>query len=95
LEGLRLEEGIMKAEKVLNKMSWSERRWVKRYIKEKREMDLRMDMNEMKEQARAEGLAEGKANNREQIARNWKALGDPVEKIARATGLSVEEIRKL
>jgi predicted transposase/invertase (TIGR01784 family) len=93
----------MKAEKVLNKVSWSERRWVKKYMKEKREMDRRTFMNEMKEQARAEGLAEGKAEglvegvekSRKEIVRNLKALGVPVEKIAAATGLSVEEIGKL
>jgi predicted transposase/invertase (TIGR01784 family) len=55
----RLEEGIMKAEKVLNKVSWSERRWVKKYMKEKREMDRVTAQNIMKEQARAEGLAKG------------------------------------
>jgi predicted transposase/invertase (TIGR01784 family) len=98
----RLEEGIMKAEKVLNKVSWSERRWVKKYMKEKLEMDRRMVQNMMKEQARAEGLAEGKAEGRaegeeksREIARNLKALGDSVEKIAAATGFSVEEIEKL
>jgi predicted transposase/invertase (TIGR01784 family) len=91
----RLEEGIMKAEKVLNKVSWSERRWVKKYMKEKLEMDRRMVQNMIKEQVRAEGLAEGKAESREEIARNLKALGDSVQKIAAATGLSVEEVRKL
>jgi predicted transposase YdaD len=29
------------------------------------------------------------------VARNLKALGDPVEKIAQATGLSVDEIAAL
>jgi predicted transposase YdaD len=32
---------------------------------------------------------------REKIARNLKALGIPVEKIAQATGLSVDEIAAL
>jgi predicted transposase/invertase (TIGR01784 family) len=97
----RVEEGIMKAEKELGKVSWSVRRWAKKYMKEKREMDRRWIMNEMKEQVRAEGraegfeqgLAKGLEQNRE-IARNLKALGVPVEKIASATGLSVEEIEK-
>jgi predicted transposase/invertase (TIGR01784 family) len=39
------------------------------------------------EGARREGL--------EKVARNLKALGDPVEKIARTTGLSVDEITAL
>jgi predicted transposase/invertase (TIGR01784 family) len=60
----RLEEGIMKAEKALNKVSWSERRWVKKYMKEKLEMDRVMVRNMMKDQARAEGLAEGLAAGR-------------------------------
>jgi predicted transposase/invertase (TIGR01784 family) len=92
----------MKAEKALNKVSWSERRWVRKYMKEKREMDRRSFINEMKEQARAEvlaesvarGLAEGEEKSRK-IARNLKALDVPVEKIAAAAGLSIEEVKKL
>jgi predicted transposase YdaD len=38
---------------------------------------------------------EGRVESREEITRNFKALGVPVEKIAAATGLSVEEIEKL
>jgi predicted transposase/invertase (TIGR01784 family) len=90
----RVEEGIMKAEKALNKVSWSERRWANKYMKEKREMDRRSFLDEMKEQAHAEGFEEGSAKKNREIARNLKALGVSVEKIAAATGLSVDEIEK-
>jgi predicted transposase/invertase (TIGR01784 family) len=83
----RVEEGIMKAEKALRKVSWSERRWANKYMKEMREMDRRSYMNLAIEQ--------GKAEKSREIARNCKVLGVPVEQIASATGLSVEEIGKL
>jgi flagellar biosynthesis/type III secretory pathway protein FliH len=66
----------MKAEKVLNKVSWSERRWVKKYMREKREMDRVMVQNMMKEQARAEGLAEGKATGLAEGKAEGLAEGD-------------------
>ncbi|MDR1596157.1 MAG: hypothetical protein LBR99_00490 [Treponema sp.] len=44
---------------------------------------------------RQEGRQEGLMEGREKIARNLKALGDPVEKIAQATGLPIDEIAAL
>ena len=44
---------------------------------------------------RAEGLAEGEAKAQLEIARNLKSLSMPEDQIAAATGLSIEEIRKL
>ena len=44
---------------------------------------------------RAEGRAEGKAEGRAEIARQMKMEGEPLEKIARFTGLAGEEIEKL
>jgi predicted transposase/invertase (TIGR01784 family) len=46
-------------------------------------------------EGRQEGRQEGREEEREKIARNFKALGIPVEKIAQATGLSVDEIAAL
>jgi predicted transposase/invertase (TIGR01784 family) len=46
-------------------------------------------------QARREGKREGKREGRQETAKALKALGDPVEKIARVTGLSPDEIASL
>ena len=43
----------------------------------------------------AEGLAEGKAESQREIAKNFLALGIDPATIAKATGLSEEEVRKL
>jgi predicted transposase/invertase (TIGR01784 family) len=53
--------------------------------------------------AREEGLEEGKAEGRKEgkeetirdLARNLKALGDPLDKIAQVTGLSPDQIKDL
>jgi predicted transposase/invertase (TIGR01784 family) len=45
--------------------------------------------------ARETGWEEGRKEGKWEVARILKALGDPVEKIAQATGLSVEDIAKL
>jgi predicted transposase/invertase (TIGR01784 family) len=51
------------------------------------------------EEGKAEGKAEGKVEGKEQrnieIARQMKAEGEPIEKIIRFTGLSLEEIGRL
>jgi predicted transposase/invertase (TIGR01784 family) len=44
---------------------------------------------------RQEGRMEGRQEGLEKVARTLKALGDSVEKIAAATGLSVDEIAAL
>jgi predicted transposase/invertase (TIGR01784 family) len=44
---------------------------------------------------RAVGIAAGRAVGRAEIARQMKAEGEPLEKIARFTGLAGEEIEKL
>jgi predicted transposase/invertase (TIGR01784 family) len=41
------------------------------------------------------GRQEGRQEGLEKVARTLKALGDPVEKIAAATGLSVDDIAAL
>ena len=47
------------------------------------------------EEGRQEGQKEGRQEGLKQVARTLKTLGDPVEKIARATGLSADEIALL
>jgi predicted transposase/invertase (TIGR01784 family) len=46
-------------------------------------------------EGRAEGMVEGRIEREKEVARNLKAMGDPIDKIARATGLTVEQIEKL
>ena len=41
------------------------------------------------------GLVEGRAEEKTEIARNFKALGIDVSQIAKATGLSLETIARL
>ena len=47
------------------------------------------------EQAKAEGLARGKAEEKSLIAKNFKNSGIPYETIAKCTGLTIEEIEQL
>ena len=63
------------------------------------ERDLRNQMayarQEAIEEGRAEGHAEGRAEGRAEVAREMLADGMPVDKIARYTELSIEEIAAL
>jgi predicted transposase/invertase (TIGR01784 family) len=43
----------------------------------------------------AEGRAEGRAEEKLEIAKNMKADGQPLDLIAKFTGLTIEEIEKL
>ena len=48
-----------------------------------------------KETALEEGLAKGREKERKSIAINFLQLGTPCEIVAKATGLSMEEVLKL
>ena len=48
-----------------------------------------------KEEGKAEGKEEGKVEGKAEMARNLKAMGVPIETIAKASGLSIEEIEQL
>ena len=48
-----------------------------------------------REEGRAEGLEEGLAKGRKEVAINFLQLGTPCEIVAKATGLSVEDVTKL
>ncbi len=48
-----------------------------------------------REEGRMEGRAEGCAEEKRELARNFKALGVDFDTIARATGLTIEEIGQL
>ena len=45
--------------------------------------------------AEKRGKEEGKAEGKAEMARNLKAMGVPIETIAKASGLSIEEIEQL
>ena len=46
-------------------------------------------------EGREEGREEGRADAKQQIAINFLQLGTPCEVVAKATGLSLEEVAKL
>ena len=59
-----------------------------------REM-AQIDYNSGMKKAKDEGKAEGRAEEKIEVARNMRADGEPVEKIMRYTGLTKEEIGRL
>ena len=58
-------------------------------------MRTEIDIIAQKAWAREEGKAEGLAEGRADVARNFRDMGLPLEQIAKATGLSVEQIAAL
>ena len=67
-------------------------------LKKESRKDVRKDAKGRKE-GREEGLEEGLAKGREErnlkVAINFLQLGTPCEIVAKATGLSLEEVAKL
>jgi predicted transposase/invertase (TIGR01784 family) len=86
-EILEVEEGIAMASEVLMTISRDEAERARLVSEFKYQVDMRSHINHAKQ--------EGRAERDQEIARNLKADGDSVEKIARITGLSLEEIAKL
>ncbi len=66
-------------------------------------LDILMYQNDVLEGAKQEGLAEGRAEGRlegeknkaAEIARQLKSMGLSIEDVAKATGLTVDEVKKL
>jgi predicted transposase/invertase (TIGR01784 family) len=63
--------------------------------REGREEGRAEGQREGRKEGRKEGQREGREEGQKEIARNLKAMGDPVNKIARVTGLTEEQIREL
>ena len=82
---------IRKAVAVLKELSQDERT---RLLYEEREKAWRDEASRI-DGAIQEGRQEGRQENKLENARNFLLLGIPIETIAKGTGLSVEEIRKL
>ncbi|MFP3091151.1 Rpn family recombination-promoting nuclease/putative transposase, partial [Treponema sp. TIM-1] len=85
------EEGIAMASEVLITISKDEIERARLMSEYKYELDTQSKVV----QAKREGLAEGRQEGIQEIAKAMKALGEPVEKIARLTGLSSDEIAGL
>ncbi|GHU16750.1 hypothetical protein FACS1894163_06690 [Spirochaetia bacterium] len=77
------EEGIMRADRALARISRDQQKWVRAFSREVGIID------------HESGLYAAKKVRTEEIARNLKVIGLSPEKIAAATGLSPEEIEKL
>ena len=60
-----------------------------------RNTELSVARTEGLEQGRTEGLVEGAAQEKREIAKNFKHAGIPIAVIAENTGLTAEEIEKL
>ena len=52
-------------------------------------------VNSAEKKGHAEGLAEGRSSEKNEIAKKMKAIGQPTDFIADITGLTIEEIEKL
>ena len=83
--------GLQEARKKLQYISMNE--------KERHAYDAHMDdimvQNDVLDTAKMEGRAEGRAEEKNEIARNMKAMGISTGMISKATGLPEEEIERL
>jgi len=61
----------------------------------KGELDWRTGLYEAEHKGRSEGLAEGRSEEKLDIARNLKGMGLSISQIAKGTGLSPETIDRL
>ncbi|MDR3174376.1 MAG: Rpn family recombination-promoting nuclease/putative transposase [Treponema sp.] len=86
-EVIKMDRAIQKAEEKMAYIS-QDKEALRAY--QMREMAL-SDWTSGLNHAREEGIREGMR----EIARNLKAIGDPLDKIARVTGLDIETIREL
>jgi predicted transposase/invertase (TIGR01784 family) len=87
----REEEGIMLANKRIDKLSWKSDKWALALSRDKAVMDYKSGLYAARVKGEATGIAKAKAED----ARNMKADNMSVEKISQYTGLSPEEIEKL
>jgi predicted transposase/invertase (TIGR01784 family) len=99
----RGEEGIMSAERVLEKISRDKDEWARALARQREEMDYRSDLASAREKGiaigekRGERQGEKRGVRREklEIARKMKADGLGLERIEKYSGLSRREIEGL
>lgn len=90
------ESGIIrKAYDILEAHNWTKEELQQYERMEKINMDMRAREAFIIDKTKAEGREEGEALGIEKVAKNLKMLGTSVEKIAEATGLSIDEISTL
>ena len=90
------EEGIMQAQKSLSSISENRSVWVAQYRQEMFERDRISGLYAARQEGLEEGRKEGRKEGLESTARNLLAMGGLThEQVAKATGLSLEEIQKL
>lgn len=56
---------------------------------------IKEQIEEAREQGLEQGLEQGRMEEKKEMARMLLALGDPLDKIIKVTGLSVEELEEL
>ena len=67
----------------------------KQYIEKAMKLDLQKERQQGKEKEEWNGLAEGKVETKNEIAKKMKNKGMDIETIVELTGLTNEEIEKL
>jgi predicted transposase/invertase (TIGR01784 family) len=90
-EILENDEGIAMAGEVLMTISRDEVERARLMSEFKYEIDTQSKIG----YARKEGRSEGRTEGRQEVARNLKAMGIPIEQIAQGTGLTPDQIKAL
>ena len=85
----------MHAEKSVVKISRSYKKFIRELSAIKYEMEKEAYEHSLRKEGRAEGLAEGRNNEKLQIARNALAKGLTPDFVRDITGLDLETIREL
>jgi predicted transposase/invertase (TIGR01784 family) len=94
-EVLKMDGAIQKAEEKLEYVSIDKEALRAYQMRELALSDWTSGLNHAREEGMREGIREGTLKKAQEIARNLKKFGIPVEHIAQGTGLSVEDIAKL
>ena len=93
------EAGLMQAQKSLSSISANQELWITQYRQEIAERDrisaIAAGRREGLEQGIAEGIAQGVAQTRIDNARKFLSMGISLEQVAKGTGLSLDEVKKL
>ncbi|MED3500732.1 Rpn family recombination-promoting nuclease/putative transposase, partial [Brevibacillus agri] len=99
LEAIAMRDPVMKrAFDEWEDLSRDEKKWVEYESRRKAILDEMAAVREAEirqQKAREEGLAEGERQKAMEVAKNLLAMDMSVEVIAKATGLSAEEIEQL
>ena len=91
----RTEAGIMRAEQAVTKISRDYIRYAKKMAEIKNSMDRAEELLYAREEGEKIGMEKGHEDEKLEIARKMKEMGDPIEKIQIVTGLPTETIEQL